>query len=134
MEAYSQQVKHDDAYKFHTFRNAWRMQYRIFGTVVLYAFIMKQCLIHLLFGKAPRAGLVTAAAISLFSFGSCSFAESDDDKPARKGTYVSPSVDSRGRVRKGHYRKAYSTDKNAVRNRARSRYYYETRGKYKKKD
>lgn len=67
---------------------------------------------------------------------SCDFQDSgsdDDDKPARKGTYVSPSVDYRGRVRKGHYRKAYSTDKNAVMNQARSRYYYHTRGKYRNK-
>lgn len=67
---------------------------------------------------------------------SCDFKKNNqsdaDSKPARKGTYVSPSVDYRGRVRKGHFRKAYSTDKNAVKNQARSRYYYHTRGKYKK--
>ena len=58
----------------------------------------------------------------------------DNDEPVRKGTYVNPSVDYRGRYRKGHFRKAYSTDKNAIRNQARSRYYYHTRGKYRNKD
>jgi len=85
-------------------------------------------------GLLFRAGLLTAAGTVLLLL-CCDFQESDDgdsDKPARKGTYVSPSVDSRGRFRKGHYRKAYSTDKNALKNQARSRYYYETRGKYKR--
>ena len=90
--------------------------------------------IYFLTLNAPKRFLYAAAACFSMGFSSCGMGESDNDEPARKGTYVSPSVDSRGRVRKGHYRKAYSTDKNAVRNRARSRYYYETRGKYKKKD
>jgi hypothetical protein len=52
---------------------------------------------------------------------------------AGKPTYVSPSVDSRGRVRKGYVRMPVSTSKNAVRNQGKSRYYYETRGKYRRK-
>ena len=47
--------------------------------------------------------------------------------------YVRPSVDSRGRVRKGYVRMPVSTNKNAVRNQGKSRYYYETRGKYRRK-
>lgn len=47
--------------------------------------------------------------------------------------YVSPSIDSRGRVRKGYVRMPVSTHKNAVRNQGKSRYYYETRGKYRRK-
>ena len=47
--------------------------------------------------------------------------------------YVSPSIDSRGRFRKGHFRKSFSTHKNAFKNRARSRYYYHTRGKYRRR-
>jgi hypothetical protein len=93
-----------------------------------------QRFVYSMIGNAPSRLLRAALAFTVMSLSSCGAAESDDDKPARKGTYVSPSVDSRGRVRKGHYRKAYSTDKNAVRNQARSRYYYQTRGKYKKKD
>jgi hypothetical protein len=48
-------------------------------------------------------------------------------------TYVKPSVDYRGRVRKGHVRKSVSTSPNAIKNRNRSKYYYETRGKYRKR-
>lgn len=51
----------------------------------------------------------------------------------RTSTYVSPSIDYKGKFRKGHVRKAVSTSKNAVRNQARSRYYYQTRGKYRRK-
>jgi hypothetical protein len=47
--------------------------------------------------------------------------------------YVSPSIDLRGRFRKGHFRKSVSTHKNAFKNRARSRYYYHTRGKYRRR-
>lgn len=56
-------------------------------------------------------------------------------KRSRAGgpVYVSPSVDSRGRVRKGYVRMPVSNNKNAVRNQGMSRYYYETRGKYRRK-
>jgi hypothetical protein len=59
------------------------------------------------------------------------FACSDDDN--KGGTYVKPSVDYKGKVRRGHVRKSVSTSKNAIKNRNRSKYYYETRGKYRKR-
>ncbi len=46
-------------------------------------------------------------------------------------SYVSPSVDKNGKLRKGHIRNSVSTDKDAAKNRARSRYYYETHKKHK---
>ncbi len=49
------------------------------------------------------------------------------------GTYVKPSVDYKGKFRKGHVRKSVSTSPNAIKNRNRSKYYYETRGKYRKR-
>ena len=55
-----------------------------------------------------------------------------DDRDT-KSVYVKPSVDSRGRMKKGHVRKSVSTSKNAIKNRNRSRYYYKTRGKYRRK-
>ena len=58
----------------------------------------------------------------ILSLGSCSGETS--------GSYVKGSIDRRGRYRKPHYRKSVSTDPHAYRNRARSRYYYHTRGKY----
>lgn len=48
----------------------------------------------------------------------------------RKPVYVSPSVDKRGRMRKGYVRMPVSTHKNAIGHQNKSRYYYQTRGKY----
>lgn len=45
--------------------------------------------------------------------------------------YVSPTIDKYGHFRKGHIRMPVSTNKNAIRNQSRSRYYYHTRGKYR---
>lgn len=61
---------------------------------------------------------------------SCDFKKSDD----AGGTYVKPSIDYKGKMRKGHVRKKVSTDKNAIKNQNRSRYYYQTRGKYRRKN
>jgi hypothetical protein len=53
---------------------------------------------------------------------------------AEKGAvYVKPSIDRNGRYRKGHVRRKVSTKKDAAKSRARSKYYYHTRGKYRKK-
>lgn len=85
-----------------------------------------------------RRGFFYGLGILMLFTSACNSQADDDledsDKPVRKGTYVNPSVDYRGRYRKGHFRKAYSTDKNAIKNQARSRYYYHTRGKYRNKN
>jgi len=47
--------------------------------------------------------------------------------------YVKPSIDKNGKFRKGHVRKSVSTSKDAIKNQNRSRYYYQTRGKYRRK-
>jgi len=47
-------------------------------------------------------------------------------------TYVKPFVDRRGHYHKGHARMPVSTSKHAYKNQARSRYYYHTRGKYRR--
>jgi hypothetical protein len=62
-------------------------------------------------------------------FISCDFKKSDN----AGGTYVKPSIDYKGRMRKGYVRKKVSTNKNAIKNQNRSRYYYHTRGKYRRK-
>jgi hypothetical protein len=78
-----------------------------------------------------KLSLLLSLGIGFFLLSSC------DLKPkterAKQPVYVSPSVDSRGRVRKGYVRKPVSSNKNAVRNQGKSRYYYETRGKYRRK-
>ena len=59
----------------------------------------------------------------------CDFKKSEN----AGGTYVKPSIDYKGRMRKGYVRKKVSTNKNAIKNQNRSRYYYHTRGKYRRK-
>ena len=65
----------------------------------------------------------------LFGITSCD----GEDTGGRKPVYVKPSVEKNGRVRKGHMRMPVSTKKNAVKNQNKSKYYYQTRGKYRKK-
>ena len=57
------------------------------------------------------------------------------EKKARptKATYVSPSINYKGRFRPGYVRKSVSTNPNALRNQTRSKYYYKTKGKYRRK-
>lgn len=56
-----------------------------------------------------------------------------NDMDDASGTLVGPSIDRRGRFRKGYVRKHVSTDVNAVKNRTRSKVYYHTKGKYRNK-
>jgi hypothetical protein len=63
------------------------------------------------------------------SLSSCDFKKSDK----AGGTYVKPTITRTGKFRKGYVRKNVSTDKNAIKNQNRSRYYYQTRGKYRRK-
>jgi hypothetical protein len=78
-----------------------------------------------------KFSLLLSLAVGIFLLSAC------DLKPkterAKWPVYVSPSVDSRGRVRKGYVRKPVSNDKNAIRKQSKSKYYYETRGKYRRK-
>jgi hypothetical protein len=62
-------------------------------------------------------------------FISCDFKKSEN----AGGTYVKPSIDYKGKMRKGYVRKKVSTNKNAIKNQNKSRYYYQTRGKYRRK-
>ena len=54
------------------------------------------------------------------------------DEDSSDAVYVNPSVDYRGRYRKGYIRFKTSTKMDAYKSQARSRYYYNTRGKYRK--
>ena len=64
-------------------------------------------------------------------FASCG--DNGDSGTGRQAVYVKPSIDSRGRFRKGHVRMPVSLKKNAMKSQNRSRYYYQTRGKYRRK-
>ncbi|MEI7979221.1 MAG: hypothetical protein WCI53_10290 [Bacteroidota bacterium] len=67
----------------------------------------------------------------LILFVSCS--NSSDSGNGRKPVYVKPSVDYKGKYRKGHIRMPVSTKKNAIKSQNSSKYYYKTRGKYRRK-
>jgi len=73
---------------------------------------------------------ITLLSLSFFMI-SCDSESTTDQK--RSPSYVSPSINYKGQFRKGYVRKSVSTNKNAIRNQARSKYYYETRGKYRRK-
>lgn len=51
----------------------------------------------------------------------------------KKQVYVSPYIDYKGNFHNGHLRMPLSTNKNAIKNENRSRYYYQTIGKYRRK-
>ena len=64
----------------------------------------------------------------------CGCQSSDNNNQSNAGSvYVEPSIDKNGKFRKGHVRKSVSTSKDAIKNQNRSRYYYQTRGKYRRK-
>ena len=54
-------------------------------------------------------------------------------KRHRRSTSVHSSINYKGQFKQAHFRPAVSTNKNAIRNHTRSRYYYQTRGKYRRK-
>jgi len=58
---------------------------------------------------------------------------SSDSGTGKKPVYVKPSIDYKGKFRKGYVRMPVSTKKNAIKNQNRSGYYYQTRGKYRRK-
>jgi len=78
--------------------------------------------------QTHKFSLFSIALFCVFIQLSCDFKKSDK----AGGSYVKPSVNYKGQTRKGHVRKKVSTDKNAIKNQNRSRYYYQTRGKYRK--
>jgi hypothetical protein len=63
------------------------------------------------------------------TFSSCSNSSSDNSG----AVYVKPSVDYKGKYRKGHIRMPRSSKPDAMKSRNRSRYHYQTRGKYRKR-
>ena len=74
---------------------------------------------------------ITAVILLVLIFGCHS---SDNKNQTNAGSvYVVPSIDKNGKFRKGHVRKSVSTSKDAIKNQNRSRYYYQTRGKYRRK-
>ena len=95
----------------------------------------KKAAYNKVYNKTSRGCLVNLLFLVLFGFlafsiPSCDFKKSDK----AGGSYVKPSVNYKGQTRKGYVRRKVSTDKNAIKNQNRSRYYYQTRGKYRRKN
>jgi hypothetical protein len=75
-----------------------------------------------------RIFFIVSLGVLTFSIPSCDFKKSDK----AGGVYVKPTITRTGKFRKGHVHKNVSTDKNAIKNQNRSRYYYHTRGKHRR--
>lgn len=67
--------------------------------------------------------------LALFLVG-CS--DNQETNRPKKSYYVPPSVNYKGQFRRGYIRKPVSTKASAIKNQARSRYYYKTRGKFRR--
>jgi hypothetical protein len=76
--------------------------------------------------------LLIKSLLLLLLFQSCNSNNASDSKKSSGGAiYIPPTIDKYGRFRKGHVRFPVSTKKDAYKSRMRSKYYYQTRGKYR---
>ena len=93
----------------------------------------KKALYNKVYNKTSRGCMFNLAVIitlvlTFVTVQSCDIRKSD----SAGGTYVKPSVNYKGQVRKGYVRRKVSLKKNAIKSQNRSRYYYHTRGKYRR--
>jgi hypothetical protein len=91
----------------------------------------KKALYNKVYNKTSRGCMfnivvIIALVMTFVTVQSCDIRKSD----SAGGTYVKPSVNYKGQVRKGYVRRKVSLKKNAIKSQNRSRYYYHTRGKY----
>lgn len=61
----------------------------------------------------------------------CSDIQPIEERRSKSNTYVGPSIDYKGRFRKGYVRKKVSTNPNAVKRQNQARYYRKTHAKRK---
>ena len=85
-------------------------------------------------GCLMSLSLMVAIPIIISALLLCFSACSQHSESKNGWVYVKPSVDYKGKFRKGHVRKPYNLRKDAYKSRARSSYYYNTRGKYRRKN
>lgn len=93
----------------------------------------KKAMYNKVYNKTSRGCMFNLAVIitlvlTFVTVQSCDIRKSD----SAGGTYVKPSVNYKGQVRKGYVRRKVSLKKDAIKSQNRSRYYYHTRGKYKR--
>jgi hypothetical protein len=75
---------------------------------------------------------MTKVLITIFALLILGCSDNQETSRAKKPYYVPPSVNYKGQFRRGYVRKPVSTKASAIRNQARSKYYYKTRGKYRR--
>ena len=93
----------------------------------------KKALYNKVYNKTSRGCLfniavIIALVLTFVTVQSCDIRKSD----SAGGTYVKPSVNYKGQVRKGYVRRKVSLKKDAIKSQNRSRYYYHSRGKYRR--
>ena len=93
----------------------------------------KKALYNKVYNKTSRGcmfniAVIIALVLTFVTVQSCDIRKSD----SAGGTYVKPSVNYKGQVRKGYVRRRLSLKKNAIKSQNRSRYYYHSRGKYRR--
>jgi hypothetical protein len=93
-----------------------------------------KALYNKVYNKTSRGCMFNIAVIitlvlTFVTVQSCDIRKSD----SAGGTYVKPSVNYKGQVRKGYVRRKVNLKKDAIKSQNRSRYYYHTRGKYHKR-
>ena len=95
----------------------------------------KKAAYNRVYNRTAQGCMVTLVLLLFLLGGALSFSQcgDSDSKSGRGATYVKPSVDRRGRFRKGHVRMPVSAKKDAMKSRNKSRYYYHTRGKYRRR-
>lgn len=72
--------------------------------------------------------MACAGLLLLFS---CNDVQPIEERRSKNNSYVGPSIDYKGRFRKGHARKKVSTHPNAVKRQNQARYYRKTHAKRK---
>jgi hypothetical protein len=88
---------------------------------------------HFLGLENPHSRFLKGESPSFRSNGRSSNDETHSSESNEYGSYVAPHITRSGRFVKGHFRKRVSTSPNALKNRMRSRYYYQThKYRYKK--
>lgn len=75
---------------------------------------------------------MTKVLITIFVLLLLGCSDTQETNRPKKSYYVPPSVNYKGQFKRGYIRKPVSTKASAIRNQARSRYYYKTRGKYRR--
>jgi hypothetical protein len=75
---------------------------------------------------------MTKLLISIFALLLLGCSDNQETNRPKKSYYIPPSVNYKGQFRRGYIRKPVNTKASAIRNQARSKYYYKTRGKYRR--